>query len=434
MKRFTLTLILSLLVGSLAFAGEVESLRTVSAAQAAELTALRPVNNAQAAELDALRPELVARRAQVDKLVEQLVTLQAQLDGRAVTIVKPGESIQSAVDKGNDVTVMPGVYAQSFKSTKAITISGYGATLDGGEKLTWAVDAGAATVKGFKVTHYASDFESASAAVRVRKDGVIRDLDVDGNVGTGVGIPAGSHNAQVINCRMRGNGYSGLSGTASNGVRIVGGELRDNNAGHVLNLARAAAEPKHFVAVDGKGYVKVGFGFQKFTKSDGLLVDGLVSLDNRGCAFWLDADNHNFTFRNCTFGGSIAFAGTVPTALQIELCHGPGLIENNHFVKTAGPSLAINESSGITGKGNTFDAGCWAEFRALTTDGQAGRNTSTIEGGDQLIRLERNTLTDNTFIAGKNVNAVAKDGSIRPSTNVSAMDLVKAAIVVKGNK
>ncbi len=331
---------------------------------------------------------------------------------KPTAVVKLGESIQAAIDNasaGEFIRIEPGVYTQGVKVDRAVTLYADVAgsvTLDGRDVLPFGLDITTGRVIGLRVTRFASDFESAKAAVRVRWKGKLEFCDVDENVGTGIGIPKGSHEALVNGCRSRRNGYSGISGTASNDVRILNTELRANNAGHVLNLSRAAADPKHFLTIEegevAKGIVSPGYGFNKFSQTNRLLVDGLVTLDNRGPGFWLDIDNRDYVIRNSTIGGGrrAKKGAHASLGLQLEINFGPGRVEGCTFVRGDAAALSICESVGVTVTGCTFQDTS-LELRAMTVGNLDTRVVKGQSGQNAPIQIKDITITGNTFDRSK---------------------------------
>lgn len=433
---------------------------------AAEMTALRGEVASHRSELMALRPENVALRQEVTALRQPAAATQPATRPTTVpttnpatrpatlpvtTIVKPGESIQFAIDStpnGGTVLVQPGIYVQSFKVDRPLTVSGYDAVLQGNETLPYGIDATAATVKGFKVQRFRSKYGSADSAVRVRLGATAQDLIVANNVGSGIGIPVGSHGARLLDCRSNANGYSNIRGTESDDVLIQGGDYTGANVGHVLNVEQANAEQKDgfFLNPQGLGIVSPGFDLNKFTRMNRMRVVGATFGGSFGEGLWFDVGNRKVDIVGCTFRGGYRVRNSekiqsyAAFGLFIEYNIGPFSVTGCTFDKSEGSALAVAETSDVTVAGNTFNKGANMELRAMRYKGKdgkvfPGRPHTTRDGVSFVLQLKNILIERNTFADGRNVNAVTTGGSIHPSLDYDKLDPANAAtIVVRENK
>jgi hypothetical protein len=360
------------------------------------------------------------------KLTADLATAQKTIDEQYRLLhpftVRVGGDIAAALKAakpGDVVTIEPGTYAKVTATVPTgVTLDGAGkVTLDGGQTVQTALSV-SGIAKGVTATNYSSEFESNRAAVVLLAGGTVDACHVDANAGTGIGIPAGSHGAKLTNSTANRNGLNGITGTASDDVQIVNVEQRANNQGHAKFAAIAKADPTHWVLDGDKGALKPSYHLNKFTQMNRLLVDGLTSLDNRGPALWLDADNRNSVIRNSTLGAGVTFGLVPPISLEIELSTGLNgattLVENVTFVKGDGPALTIGESRNVTVKGCSFPG--YAEVRAQ--DGTKGGRPvrSRFTNNQVVFVLPGNiTFTGNTFDGQQRPNELSANGAIRPS-------------------
>jgi hypothetical protein len=448
MRKITLTPILALFLCATTFAqapGEYEAAINVNAknlraigdeaiagrklAEQREADAVAKLNAAELA-LSKATDDLTALKVEVDALRAQVVALNAELaklrpgtqPAPAPYTVKLGGDIQAAINAataGATVTVAPGTYKQSLIINKAVTVIGTGVTLDGGDSLPFALDVTAGTAKGFKVTRYSGDYESSNAAVRVRKGGTVDGLEIYANIATGIGFPAGSHGARLLNVHTHDNALSGFSGTQSSGVEIVNLRANGNNRGHAKFAGRNATEPTHWNAngsLNGWGY-----HFNKLSRNDGLTITNPTIAEDNGNSLWFDGGNQGYH----VLGGVIGGKGL---SLHLEL--GPPLGTRRSLVQGVrfNSKVSIGECRAVDLDGCTFAAGAILELRAMNGL-TGGRPTKTYANTETHVVLGDINITRCIFEGGSAVNQVSTgSGSIRTS-GTSAAEMLKTGVL-----
>ncbi len=156
---------------------------------------------------------------------------------RATFTVRPGQSIQAAVDRcqaGDRVEIEPGVYGQSVVIDKdGITLSGIQRqgdrpVLDGGGSLADAVQASGSdlVIEGIAVRHYTGNGISVSKAKRV----TLRNLVVDDSGLYGV-YPVECTGVLVESCTVSGSSDAAIYVGSSREILVRNNEVFNNVAG-----------------------------------------------------------------------------------------------------------------------------------------------------------------------------------------------------------
>jgi len=151
----------------------------------------------------------------------------------------------------------------------------------------------------------------------------------------------------VDHCTLQFNGFCGLSGSG-NFNTIQDCIVRGNN---------------------WKGFPPSWEGGGgKFCQTDHLTVTRHQSYDNTGPGLWLDIDNTNYSITNSIFHGNHGLAADWEgSGIDLEIGHGPGLVERNIIYSNTGAGILLAESEHITVQSNTFDDNTkGVELRAMS--------------------------------------------------------------------
>lgn len=287
--------------------------------------------------------------------------------GRTIN-VKPGESVSSAVrsaQAGDTVLIQPGTYKDTLTlrnsgtADRPITIKAAGPVgsviIDGGTNTRLVADQWVGT--GYWTTIQGITFRNASnqpgqdnAAIKTTDGMRLIDVTVENVDGAGIGVFG--ENVVLIRTTAQNNGCTGIGGSRVKNGLLVDCVSHGNNT-------------KHF-----SGSYEGGGG--KFTRVDGLLVQGHTSFDNNGPGIWFDGDNINVTIRGGVFhdnhdlwnsDGSQKIGGR---GIQLEISgvdsdgeggidrEGPILIEDCLTYDNDNASVQVYATANVTIQNNTF--------------------------------------------------------------------------------
>jgi fibronectin type 3 domain-containing protein len=292
-------------------------------------------------------------------------------DSNSGTSASPFLTISKAAlvaGAGQKVLVRDGTYAESVlakvsgqvgKPIMFLAANNQLAIIDGGMTRMYGIDARSSryvAFSGFKVINCASDFESATAAVRIGQDATLHNIVSRDHSGTGIGLVQ-AHRAQLLNVTAINCGLSGVSCAGGDDILWRGGGNTTTNAGHVNNLDRVASDPVHFKEYLGKGHVNPGYGLNKFARTRRLVIEDCAFEDTYGQGLWLDIDNRDYTIRRCLgrLNKSLPGASVGGYGVMLELNpYGYQIVEDCTFESNSSAGLSICECDGAIARNNTF--------------------------------------------------------------------------------
>jgi hypothetical protein len=250
---------------------------------------------------------------------------------KAQTVANPGDTI--AIHKGTykgeirakkSGTSDKPITIEAADGPGTVTIDAAGDTYvcvpdyEGGGKWT--------TFIGLTFKNAKNPTNQDNAAVKTTDGWRLIDCHVENVDGAAIGVFG--KNVILVRTSAEANGCTGIGGSRTYGSMLIDCETHGNNT-------------------DGySGSFEGGGG--KFTKVDGLLVDGHKAYDNNGPGIWFDNGNANVVIRNGEFhnnhnltrgdgsekiGGRGVFfetSGIIPNGSQIKT-QGPMLVEYNKF-------------------------------------------------------------------------------------------------------
>jgi parallel beta-helix repeat protein len=268
--------------------------------------------------------------------------------GPRVLTVKPGQSIQAAVDEalpGDTVQVEPGVYAEQVLvdidgiTLRGLVRAGARAVLDGRNELTDAVIASGHrfTIEGFALRNYTSNGITVHGATKV----AFRDLEIE-NTGLYGVYPVECKDVLVTGVRASGIRDAAIYVGQSRDIVVKGNEVFGNVTGiEIENSTNALVEENH--AHDNTGGILVFLLPNNPSK---------VGSDTRVVRNRVIANNHP------NFGDPTAIVSKVPPGTGI-------FIMGADRTEVADNEIRGNDSFGVAvvslkqafPKGATFDVG-----------------------------------------------------------------------------
>ncbi len=281
---------------------------------------------------------------------------------------------------GDTVLITPGTYDEEVYLTTSGTASAPitfeaqtpGTVIINAANFTQAISSNFGTtsyinLEGITVQGCDNPDNSQQAAVTTGSGWNLTDVTVTGAAGTGIDV----YGNGVTLLRVAANdcGLAGLSGGGCSNVLVQDCTTVGNNT--------LGNDPDY----DG--------GAGKWTQTDHVTIDGLVSHDNTGPGLWFDTDNTNVLIENNTIynnhGLQYDYSGS---GIRCELDLGPVLIQNNIFYGNTGPSVQIESCRNFTVENNSFTGG------SLTLEDWPRGDAYTLQN----ITIEYNTFND-TVIA-----------------------------------
>jgi len=176
----------------------------------------------------------------------------------------------------------------------------------------------------------------------------------------GLGIRVSGAGSVLINNKAFYNGQTGISGSSTQNVVMVGNETAFNNAKFFPNGNEA--------------------GGGKWAKSNNVIFDRHYTHDNWGHGLWFDIENKNFLVDNSEASNN----NVVPTevkywrgaGIHVELNDGPVRIEDSVFRNNIGPGVKISETWNTIVRRNLFVGG--SQSIELRNDEDRSKELSTV--------------------------------------------------------
>ena len=234
--------------------------------------------------------------------------------------------------------------------------------------------------------------DNTKAAVKTGSGWTVEDCVVEDTAGVGLGM-FGS-DVTVRNVIAQDNGRAGIGGSGTRDSRLLDSVSRRNNG-------------------DGESAFAGG---GKFTRVDGLLVDGYESYENKGPGLWFDYININVTVRNSEIhnnknsyrsNGKLAAGGTglffEISGIQVDnegdqdiSKSGKILVENNHFHDNAEQGLLVWGTQNVTIRDNEIEGNKKAQI--------------SLRGGRANPFQTKNIRVEGNDLSGK--NTIEKQNSV----------------------
>lgn len=245
------------------------------------------------------------------------------------------------------------------------------------------------TVRGLVFRH-AANF-AGRGGVRTDAGWRLEDCTIEGN--SAQGVMAVGDDVQLLRVTAQDNGLSGIGGSGKN-ILLKDCVVRRNNR-------------KGFpVGWDGGG--------GKFTRTDGLRIEGHTSYDNTGPGIWLDWDNRNYAITGCTVYGNYGLSGDWEGVGIFIEASGGGRVAGNTVYSNTGAGIALAESRGVTVEKNTLaDNGEDLELRDMERPGHELRDCvvknnrfagwRSVAVGTSLGKWGRTSAADKRLILDGNV-------------------------------
>ncbi|HEV7298685.1 MAG TPA: right-handed parallel beta-helix repeat-containing protein [Tepidisphaeraceae bacterium] len=310
--------------------------------------------------------------------------------------VSVGGDIQKALDAakpGQTVTVAPGALTKGFTVPDGVTLDLTGSTFDGkGAKAIGLirVNAGAA-IYGGRIFNFRAEHARLKTTVIMAGDNAsLRNVTLeDWHAGTPVSWD-NVNRPTFIDCTIRNTAGSAFlgGGSGDDGDKTVVGPVFDGCTFDGWNIKAEGDQS--------------GIGIMKITRTSGTVFTGCTFENGRGQAIWFDINNRKFNVTGNTFRNiKPAKHSFDAMGVCVELNPGDGsVIEGNTFEGfTKAPTVSIEESSGVTIRGNRQNAGAYAEIRNMIQSGGRPRTYGywVTENGTRVQKFVPVYLRDITF-------------------------------------
>lgn len=236
-------------------------------------------------------------------------------------VVRPGESVQAAVDKGGVVILEDGEHRGPVKITKPgtqlLARNTRRAFLKSGASNNLIIDADSVVVRGLVLQGGgqggADNQYAANRVEKGRKGAILEDLTIE--KAKGVGLAINGDNFQARRLLVQDNGAAGVGGSGPDGGVLEDSVIRRNNQ----------AEEKS----DGGG--------GKWTRTNGTTFRFLEYYGNVGPGLWLDVWNKNATIDSVYSHDNKGTSKIHGKGIMLELTGGnkDGTYEGKSFIKNS---------------------------------------------------------------------------------------------------
>jgi PA14 domain/Right handed beta helix region/Chondroitinase B len=255
---------------------------------------------------------------------------------QAAALAKPGDT----------VLIHPGTYTEdiflttSGTATAPITFEAQtaGTVIIDAAGFTQAISSNFGTtnfinLEGITVQGCNNPSSSQQAAITTGSGWNLTNVTVTGALGTGIEVYG--NGVTLTNVAANYCGLAGLSGGGCSNVLVQNCSTIGNNT--------LGNNP------DDDG------GAGKWTGTDHVTINGLISDGNTGPGLWFDYNNANVLIENSTIynnqGLTSAFSGS---GIRCELDLGPVVIQNNTFYGNTGPSVQVESCRNFVIENNSF--------------------------------------------------------------------------------
>lgn len=306
-------------------------------------------------------------------------------------VIKPGQSIQSAVNSNPDGTVFviaAGVHRNQTVSPKHRNqfLGQAGAILDGGGSTEYAFGGPGdnVVIEGLEIRNYNSDVgEGVIRSVNSSSDWTVRSNNIHDNKGQGITFIGGW---KVIGNYLHHNEQYGIGGSGKN-VLIERNEIAYNNPGKTISPYWGA-------------------GGTKFNNTTDLVVRNNCSHDNEGPGLWTDGHNvntlyeGNFVYDNLHAG--IKHEVSCSATIRNNTAVGNGFGNKNWL---AGAGIVVLNSPGVTITGNVVrnNEDGIAGIQADRSSGTNGKNCTLL--------LKNLVVRDNTIEMDTGYSGIVAQGT-----------------------
>jgi PA14 domain/Right handed beta helix region len=327
----------------------------------------------------------------VDPVNGPLFTISA-----AAAVAKPGDTV--LIDPGtydeqvflttSGTAAAPITFEAAVPGSVIIDAAGFAQAISSNFGNTQYINLDNLTVQGCD-----NPDPSQQAAITTGNGWNLTDVTVIGAQGTGIEV----YGNDVTLLRVTANdcGMAGLSGGGCTNVLVEDCTTIGNNT--------LGNDPDN----DG--------GAGKWTMTDHVTINGLISHDNTGPGLWFDYNNTNVVIENSTIYNNHGLLHTYSgSGIRCELDLGPVLIQNNTFYGNTGPSVQVESCRNFIIENNSFTGS------SLTLEDWPRGDAYTLEN----ITIQYNTFND-TNIATEAPNwddnsAVTKDITMDNDTYINS--------------
>ena len=284
--------------------------------------------------------------------------------GAAAAVAQPGDTV--LIEPGtydedvylttSGTAAAPITFEAAIPGTVIIDAAGFPQAISSNFANTSYININGLTVQGCN-----NEDPSDQAAITTGNGWNLTNVTVTGALGTGIDVYG--NGVTLTNVAANYCGMAGLSGGGCTNVLVqncttIGNNTLGNNP-------------------DNNG------GAGKWTETDHVTINGLISYNNIGPGLWFDYNNTNITIENSTIynnkGLTSSFSGS---GIRCELDLGPALIQNNTFYGNTGPSVQIESCQNFNIINNSFTGS------SLTLEDWPRGSAYTMEN----ITIEYNTF------------------------------------------
>jgi len=292
---------------------------------------------------------------------------------------------------GHTVLIRNGYYPEAVRHTRSGTIdkpirfvaeTTHGAIISGGTSIrSFGWDTGKVRfvhLVGVVVEECFSGFGKENAAIRCGRGCDLTDVISRDHVGFGIGVLSGAHGVTWTRVDILRCGLAAFNVARCTDFAWLGGLCQDNNRGHALNVPRFHASarvtatgkldsPQYILIEGGIACLRIGNEVNKLARTLRVRIVGVTFRRTRGYNLWFDIDNREFIVRDCIFDNALPVKAIntgqqyQPTQLALEICPGPGVVEDCTFRNSRrhdgsrSVGLSIEETRNIIARRNRFE-------------------------------------------------------------------------------